>query len=159
MDPIMRPFSRYHVESLADFSSRLPPSTPSCATAEAQHIRCFERVVVCQIADRLESISPGLNGPAPEFVLDWYRKEGLLPENPVGFSHWGQTLEDGRPLRVLIETRPGLVRNLENKEELIRQCNEAGGPWECRPWPMGSNYARCGFLKRVWPGLLSTVVI
>jgi hypothetical protein len=40
----LRPFTRYEIQSLADFSSRLPESTPSTATAEGRHVRCFEKV-------------------------------------------------------------------------------------------------------------------
>jgi hypothetical protein len=139
---MLRPFSPYKVQSLADFSSRVPPTAPSCSTAEARHVRCFQKVVLCKITDRLYSPSPGLRGAAPEYVYDWYQKEGLLPTNPAGFTYSGDTHEATTRIRVLVETRPGTVRNLENKESLIRQCNEAGGPWECRPWPMGSDFAR-----------------
>jgi hypothetical protein len=132
----------YKIQSLADFSSRLPPSTPSESTSEGLHVRCFERVVLCKIEDRLESPSPGLRGPAPEYVYEWYKKEGLLPDNPAGFSKGEENRKAKQPVRVLVETRKGVVRNLENKEGLIRECNEAGGPWECRPYAMGSNFAR-----------------
>eukprot|EP00884_Botryococcus_braunii_P010152 jgi/Botrbrau1/19138/Bobra.0077s0050.1 len=100
LHPILRPFSKYEVTSLADFSSRLPASAPSRATAEGRHVRCFQKVAFC------------------------------IEEGAV------------RPVRVLIETRPGPVRNLDNREELVRQCNEAGGPWECRMYSMGSDFLR-----------------
>ncbi len=141
---MLRPFSPYRVQSLADFSSRLPEPTPSCSTAEGYHIRCFQKVVLCKIDDHLVSPSPGLVGPAAKYVYDWYKSEGLLPINPAGFSGWGEGEgeEGALRFRVLVETRSGTVRNMGNKESLIRQCNEAGGPWECRAWPMGSNFAR-----------------
>ncbi len=141
---MLRPFSRYEVRSLADFSSRLPTSTRSCSTAEGRHVRCFQKVVLCKIEDRIKSKPPDLRGPAPEYVYECYEKEGLIPTNPAGFTHWGNTREAPRPVRVLVDGRKGLVRNLENKEDLVRQCNEAGGPWECRSWSVGDNFARSG---------------
>jgi hypothetical protein len=45
LQDFMKPFTKYPVETLADFSSRLPASYPSNATAEGRHIRCFEKVL------------------------------------------------------------------------------------------------------------------
>ena len=42
----LRPFSHYDVTSFADFSARHPEGTPSNATAEGVHLRCFRRLFV-----------------------------------------------------------------------------------------------------------------
>jgi hypothetical protein len=100
------------------------------------------QVVVCKIVDHLESYPHSLDWAGPDYVYRWYRKKGLLPENPVGFLPREEGAQSMKHIRVLIETRPGIVRNLENRESLIRQCNQDPGPWECRPYAMGSDFAR-----------------
>lgn len=43
---VLKPFSRFAPAAFADFSARWPPSTPSKATAEGTHVRCFRRLLV-----------------------------------------------------------------------------------------------------------------
>eukprot|EP00884_Botryococcus_braunii_P011138 jgi/Botrbrau1/20024/Bobra.200_1s0030.1 len=140
VNSIFRPFTRYEVVSLADFSSRLPASYPSNSTGEGRHVRCFQKVVVCKVLDFLESYAHSMDWAAPNYVYRWYHEKGLLPQNPADFT----PLTEGREprIRVLIEARSGTVRTLDNLESLVRQCNEDPGPWECRSLAMGSDFAR-----------------
>eukprot|EP00884_Botryococcus_braunii_P011142 jgi/Botrbrau1/20028/Bobra.200_1s0033.2 len=141
-NPLLRPFSRYEVVSLADFSSRLPASFPSNSTGEGRHVRCFQKVVVCHVLDHLQSYPRSLDWAAPNYVYRWYHEKGLLPQNPADFTPLTEGREPRTPIRVLIETRNGTVRRLDNRESLIRECNADPGPWECRAFIMGSNFAR-----------------
>ena len=43
---VLRPFSTLAPSALADFSSRLPSSTPSASTHEGTHVRCFRKLLV-----------------------------------------------------------------------------------------------------------------
>lgn len=98
------------------------------------------QIAVCTVPDFQTSFPPDLAGPAPKFLHDWYQQKGLLPDNPAGFP----AREEGgvRPIRVLIESRQGPVRNLINVDELVHKCNDLGGPWACRSYKTGSNFAR-----------------
>ena len=42
--PMLAPFTELDVISLADFSARLPPGTPSEATNERVAVQCFQKV-------------------------------------------------------------------------------------------------------------------
>lgn len=115
---------------------------------------------MCKLTDHLAALPKSLLRAAPEFVYRWYGKKGLLPTNPAGFTQPPNQNKGGSPgtvapVRVLVETRPGPVRNLVNNESLVRQCNEDPGPWECRTYPMGYDFARCGHVRPTCVGEVS----
>lgn len=43
--PMLAPFTRLRVASLAEFSARLPQGTPSDATNEGIAMQCFQKVM------------------------------------------------------------------------------------------------------------------
>lgn len=79
---------------------------------------------------------------APQYMYHWYKRKGLIPDNPAGFTP-KQTVplpgrESAGPMRVLIDNRKG-TRKLLNHDELVDECNEDSGPWECRGWSFGND--------------------
>eukprot|EP00884_Botryococcus_braunii_P015304 jgi/Botrbrau1/2457/Bobra.0226s0016.1 len=145
--PILAPFTQYEVQSLADFSSRLPADFPSNATAEGRHIRCFEMLILCYIWDMAEYGTQMCDLPqAGESVYGWHRERGSLPRNPAGFQLGvgvDERAERSGKIKILIEAREGLFRNLMNMEELVSACNgDPEGTWECRGYHMGTGVER-----------------
>lgn len=67
----MMPFTRYEVQSLADFSSRLPRSFRSKATAEGLHVRCFQKVfcVIFLSCIITKLLSPSILPPFSLFLV------------------------------------------------------------------------------------------
>eukprot|EP00884_Botryococcus_braunii_P000262 jgi/Botrbrau1/10236/Bobra.0362s0025.1 len=141
---LIRPFSKYEVQTLAEFSSRLPTNFSSSATAEGRHVRCFDKALVCQILDMAYFGTPRDMAPAAEHVFAWYKDRNLLPINPAGFSKRqpdahgdGRT---GRLIRVLVIVRKN-TREILNRKELMEACNAEDGLWECREFRFGSGLA------------------
>ena len=124
---VLKPFSRYAPSSFADFSSRLPPSTPSNATAEGTHTRCFRRLLVWRdVREDRPYTAAHLGGAllahhAPTLAaLDVSEKpfwKSLAP------SH----------MRVIIEKRATYsktgTRQFLHLDELLDACNAAGTSW------------------------------
>jgi hypothetical protein len=94
---------------------------------------------------------------APEYVYRWYQQRKLVPSNPAGFR--SRKVEDpdvvneSGPIRVLIVDRED-TRKIVNHEELLEQCNDDPGPWECRGYMFGS-----GFIKYAARSCLVHVVV
>eukprot|EP00195_Chlamydomonas_chlamydogama_P011591 CAMPEP_0202908738 /NCGR_PEP_ID=MMETSP1392-20130828/47081_1 /ASSEMBLY_ACC=CAM_ASM_000868 /TAXON_ID=225041 /ORGANISM="Chlamydomonas chlamydogama, Strain SAG 11-48b" /LENGTH=341 /DNA_ID=CAMNT_0049598211 /DNA_START=22 /DNA_END=1044 /DNA_ORIENTATION=- len=107
---LLAPFTQYEVTSLASFSSRAPPNTPSRATWEGTHVRCFSRLVVCVL---LGGRYPDMYDTA-QAVYRHYRKQ-LPPASPDG----GPLFKGGNDtLKVLLEIRGGGMREVLNAEQL-----------------------------------------
>eukprot|EP00884_Botryococcus_braunii_P015306 jgi/Botrbrau1/2459/Bobra.0226s0018.1 len=144
---ILRPFTQYEVQTLADFSSRLPADFPSKATAEGRHVRCFEKLIACKIIDAIE-IGVKLRDMeiAPEFFYKWYKKRKLLPSNPAGFEPRSSdklgVVNRRGPIRILIADRKNSTRMILNVDELVSECNNDPGPWDCRAFAFGSGLLR-----------------
>lgn len=108
------------------------------------------QAVVCHLKDLTKFLSGMKYLPtAPEHMYHWYKRRGLVPDNPAGFTPRDTDPSPGHqarvPIRVLITDRRD-TRRLLNSEELVDQCNEDSGPWECRFWMFGSDfmeYALC----------------
>ena len=62
--------------SLNSFSARMNPATPSNATAEGTHIRCFERATACAMPYGCFVTVYD----AAQQILEYYKARGLLPQ-------------------------------------------------------------------------------
>ncbi|EIE21073.1 hypothetical protein COCSUDRAFT_56993 [Coccomyxa subellipsoidea C-169] len=117
--PMLAPFTRLAVSSLADFSARLPQGTPSDATNEGVAVQCFQKVILCKI-------------PSGDFRLMYdvgqatrahYAAASLI-RNPASFPEAAAAASDS--LNVLVEQRHGVVRNFLNMDQLLKDCGESG---------------------------------
>ena len=122
---VLRPFSDYAPSALSDFSSRLPPSTPSDATAEGNHTRCFRRLLAWRDVREDRPYTARVLG---EFLLEYHarRIQALeASEPPLWRSHAPSHL------RVLIEKRNTYgktgTRQFLQLESLLAACNN--GTW------------------------------
>lgn len=101
------------------------------------------QAVVCHLKDPTKFWS-GMKylSSAPEHMYSWHKHRGLVPDNPAGFTPRAAEpapgVEPSVPIRVLVADRPD-TRRLLNAEELMDDCNEDSGPWECRVWKFGSD--------------------
>ncbi|CAL8469160.1 g8701 [Coccomyxa elongata] len=141
--PMLAPFTGLDVISLADFSARLPPGTPSEATNEGVAVQCFQKVILCKIvaSDFRHMYDVGLATRAH------YAAASLI-RNPAGFpeaaASGGPAAKPGN-LNVLIEQRHGVVRNFLNMDALLRECDENpelhGARVSCRSATFASDLA------------------
>ncbi|BDA45095.1 hypothetical protein COCOBI_06-5750 [Coccomyxa sp. Obi] len=120
--PMLAPFTELDVISLADFSARLPPGTPSDATNEGVAVQCFQKVILCKIvaSDFRQMYDVG------QATRAHYAAASLI-RNPAGFpeaaASGGPAAKPGN-LNVLIEQRHGVVRKFLNMDALLRECDE-----------------------------------
>lgn len=114
----LRPFSHYDVTSFADFSARRPESTPSNATAEGTHKRCFRKLLVWRDTRENRPAAPAL-GP---LLLDFHANH---------LAHFDRTLppmwKSDAPshMRILVEQRAryGHTRQFLDFPALLTACN------------------------------------
>jgi hypothetical protein len=118
----LSPFSHHEVTSFADFSSRLPEQTPSNATAEGTHKRCFRRLLVWRETRENRAATPSF-GPK----LLSYHAAALARLTASEPPLW-RTSASGH-LRVLIEKRAkyGQTRQFLELDSLLRDCNARAG--------------------------------
>ncbi|KAG2497460.1 hypothetical protein HYH03_004615 [Edaphochlamys debaryana] len=119
------------VVSLSELSARKPKDTPSNATGEGRHVRCFERVIGCRIRyDRF-----GLKFyNAGQYVAKHYQPQylALVPTFQQRLAAKGITLPtDPSVLKMVFisrnEHQSAVGRTILNEKELIDRCNTATG--------------------------------
>ncbi|KAK9908475.1 hypothetical protein WJX75_008501 [Coccomyxa subellipsoidea] len=140
--PMLAPFTRLGVSSLADFSARLPPGTPSNATNEGTALQCFQKVILCKLAaaDFSHMYDVG------QATRAHYAAASLI-RNPAGFPKAATEASGAASvsLNVLIEQRHGVVRNFLNMDQLLRDCSDSedlqGASVSCRSATFASDLA------------------
>lgn len=94
-------------------------------------------------------VLPRFGGPkymstAPEYLYEWYKLKGLLPDNPAGFTIRKTDPSQGQkpkgPIRILIDSRRQM-RKLLNHAELLKKCNQSPG-LECRGWTFDDDFLK-----------------
>ena len=124
---VLKPFSTYTPISLADFSSRLPPSTPSSATAEGTHVRCFRRLLVWREVREERPYTAKHIGP---MLLEYHRPtlKALDASEPPFWKSLQPT-----HMRVLVERRVAYgetgTRQFLHVDQLLAACNAVGSNW------------------------------
>ena len=115
----LQPYSDYAVTPFADFSARLPPSTPSTATAERTHLRCFRNLLVYRDLRETRGRAPATAAPilktfAPR-LQELSEREPPLWRQPRARNH----------MHVLIEQRAnyGETRQFLELPALLAACN------------------------------------
>lgn len=113
-------------------------------------------MVACHIKD-ISHYDTGVRdlGAAPKYVYQWFKDRKLVPRDPAGFGARTRVTEKNEdaevpmlPIRVLIVDRND-TRKIVNHEELVQQCQEDPGPWDCRGYSFGSGFIKCDPLRNL----------
>lgn len=126
---LLRPFTRYEPASFAAFSAPRPPDTPSNSTYEGVvGRRCFRRVHFYRLSSSPESPGTPSFWTTAAYTRRWW-SERVRTRPPRPF--WSPPVPRGRTMRVLIEARPGVDRQMLGLPALLDACNnEAPPPWQ-----------------------------
>ena len=124
---VLKPFSTLAPSSLADFSSRLPPDTPSASTHEGTHIRCFRKLLVWR---EVREDRPYTAMHLGRLLLD-YHAPTLRSLDTSERPFWRSRAPTH--MRVLIERRNTYgktgTRQFLHLDTLLQQCQAVGASW------------------------------
>ncbi|GFR49741.1 hypothetical protein Agub_g11898 [Astrephomene gubernaculifera] len=120
------------VVSLSELSARRPADTPSNATWEGRHIRCFERMMGCRIRyDRYGLRFYNAGQHVARHYMPQYLSQSAAFEERLWQTRQVRLPSDPSVFKLVFISRnadqSAVGRTILNEAELVQRCNEAAG--------------------------------